>query len=85
MLDDIVKGFLERQQQVMPYRRGDRPRRESQGNVQPHAQAGALKVFAGITAQIVHEAFERVVLGVECPHNLVNGHGHFARQRPDCR
>ena len=78
MLDDIMEGFLEGEKEVVADLGGERPKGELLGEVQAATDARGAEEIEGELLQVVGQAFDGVVPGVDGPDDFIHRAGQLA-------
>jgi len=79
MFNHVVDRFLEGEKNVMADFRWNGDRRQLGRHLGAVTQSGQREVFLRIFADVIDQAFQRVVGRIDRPDDFVEGTGRFAR------
>lgn len=73
IFDDVVEGFLESEEKIVPELGGKFAFGKVDGKIEPAANVGHAEKFLGVGAEIVGEVIEVIVLRADGPDDAVHG------------
>src|SRR5258705_12996231 len=71
MFEGVVHGFLHRQKNIVPDLGGKMTGRQLSRNAEFATNRAVLKELAGITANVIRQTLQRIILRIHRPYDLV--------------